>query len=201
MVQFQVTLKRELLFSVCAVLLLETGCPKRQAASRLVYVPAPPSASAPNVPPAADAVTISEPEPPAEEARTEPADAGLETTPRRIVHRRRPGTTRPDAPSEAEDVPATPQPPPAEVPALEPHESPAEQARLRQEISTSREDTERRLAQLDHVSLGAGDRKTLDDARAFLAQAARALEEGQLTRSVNLAHKAALLVSAVEQSH
>jgi len=197
-----VTLKRELLISVCAVLLLETGCPKRQAASRLVYVPAPPSASVPNVPQATDAVIISEPEPPAEEARTtEPADTGLETTPRHIVRRRRPGTARPDAPSEAEDVPAAPQPPPAEVPALEPHETPAEQARLRQEISTSREDTERRLAQLDHVSLGAGDRKTLDDARAFLAQAARALEEGQLIRSVNLAHKAALLVSAVEQSH
>lgn len=195
-------MKPYFLLLICVVLSLATGCRKHQTASRLVYVPAAPSSGAPNVEPATDTIIISEPEPPAEEVKTaEPTDAGLETTPKRTTHRRRPGVIRPDAPAEAEDIPASPQPPPAGVPALEPQESPAKQAQLRREISTSREDTERRLAQLDRLTLGAGDRKTLDDARAFLAQAARALEEGELVRSANLARKAALLVSAVEQSH
>jgi hypothetical protein len=196
-------LKTGLLLLVCTVLLLLPGCPRRQTASRLVYVSTPPSAKALGVAPATDSIVIAEPERPEEEAKTtEPTDAETGTTSKRVVRHRRPGAIRPDAPAEAEDQPAAPQAaPPAGVPALEPQKSPEEQAQLRREISTSREDTERRLAQLDHLALGAGDRKTLDDARAFLAQAARALEEGELIRSINLARKAALLVSAVEQSH
>ncbi|HEV2492661.1 MAG TPA: hypothetical protein VG204_06265 [Terriglobia bacterium] len=198
-----VTVKRDLLLLVCAVLLLETGCPRRQTASRLVYISVPPSASAPNVAPATGSIVIEEPQPPEEEAKTtEPMDVEPETTPKRVVRHRRTGAIRPDTPAEAEDTPAAPQaPPPAGVPALEPQQPPEKQAQLRREIAASREDTERRLAQLDHMTLGAGDRKTLDDARSFLAQSARALEEGELVRSINLARKAALLVSAVEQSH
>jgi hypothetical protein len=185
------------------MLLLSTGCHRRQTASRLVYVSPPPSAGAPDIVLATDSIVIAEPEPPEDEVQTTDATGPEpETTPKRTVRHRRSGAIRADSPAEAEEQPASPPAPaPAGVPALEPQESPEKMARLRREVSTAQEDTLKRLTQLDRMALGPGDRKTLDDARAFLSQAARELEKGELMRSMNLVRKAALLVSAVEQSH
>ena len=195
-------MRRQFLFPICAVTLLLCGCPKRQTVSRLVYVPSPPRASEQTTAQTTETIVIEEPTASEPEAKTpETAGPGQESAPKRTVRRRRP--TRPDAPAEAEaDQPAgfTPATP-AGVPALEPRGILEKQAQLRREILTTQEDTQKRMTQLGRVQLAAGDRKTLDDARAFLVQAARELEKGELMRSMNLARKAALLVSAVEQSH
>ena len=195
-------MRRPFVFPICAATLVLCGCPKRQAVSRLVYVPSPPRASEQTTAQTTEAIVIEEPTAREPEAKTPEAPGpGQEPAPKRTVRRRRPA--RPDAPGEAEaDQPAeSTSATPAGVPALEPRGILERQAQLRREILATQEDTQKRMAQLDRVRLAAGDRKTLDDARAFLAQAARELEKGELVRSMNLARKAALLVSAVEQTH
>src|SRR5207247_1176644 len=87
------------------------------------------------------------------------------------------------------------------APALEPLGTLDQQANLRREIAAAQEGTQKRIAQLEGANLAIDDRKTLGDARAFLAQSTRALENGELGPARLLAHKAALLVQAVEQSH
>ena len=87
------------------------------------------------------------------------------------------------------------------APALEPLGTNEQQANLRRAIAADQEGTQKRIAQLERANLAIDDRKTLGDARAFLAQSTRALENGELERARLLAHKAALLVQAVEQSH
>jgi hypothetical protein len=82
---------------------------------------------------------------------------------------------------------------------LEPRESTAEEAGLRRQIQGLQEDVRQRMAKLARARLAGADRKTLDDARTFFAQSARALNEGDLQRALNLARKASLLVSALER--
>jgi outer membrane biosynthesis protein TonB len=182
--------------------LLAIGCHRRQTVSRLVYVRSQPPAVESRTPSAQAAETIVISEPPAPEPEAKPpeiAGPAQEPAPKHPVTRRRP--VRPDAPAEAEnDLPAE-TPPTAEVPPLEPRESQEKQAQLRREIAATREDAQKRITRLERLRLAAGDRKTLNDARTFLAQSARELQKGELVRSISLAHKAALLVSAVEQSH
>jgi hypothetical protein len=85
------------------------------------------------------------------------------------------------------------------VPALERRESPGQQTALRQQILDLQERLRQRAARFDRLSLSSEARKTLDDARTFLAQSERALLDGDLGRARNLANKASLLVSALEQ--
>ena len=180
------------------------GCPKRQTVPRLVYIQSPPSPSEPAADETTETIVVEEPAPPEPEAKAAEAGTGQvqEIAPKRVVGRRR-RATRPDAPGDSEvDQPAEPaSPTSAEVPALEPQETQEKQAQLRREILATQEDTQKHLTVLDRVQLAGGDRKTLDDARTFLAQSSRELERGELVRAMNLARKAALLVSAVEQSH
>ena len=203
MVQSRITVRRRFTTPICAVALLIGGCPKRQTVPRVVYIQSPPSASEPAAAETTETIVIEEPALPEPEAKAAEAGTGQvqETAPKHIVRRRR--TTRPDAPGDSEvDQPAEPaSPPSAEVPALEPQETQQKQAELRREILAAQEDTQKHLTVLDRVQLAGGDRKTLDDARTFLAQSSRELERGELVRAMNLARKAALLVSAVEQSH
>jgi hypothetical protein len=91
------------------------------------------------------------------------------------------------------------EPLPAEVPALEPRESPGQQTALRQQILDLQGRLRQRTARFDRLRLSSEARKTLDDARTFLAQSERALLDGDLGRARNLANKASLLVSALEQ--
>jgi hypothetical protein len=49
------------------------------------------------------------------------------------------------------------------------------------------------------LTLKSEARRTLDDAHTFLAQSERAFLDGDLQRARNLANKASLLVSALEQ--
>ncbi len=59
---------------------------------------------------------------------------------------------------------------------------------------------EKRIATLSREWLSPTERETLEGARGFLQQSVRALQESDLQRASNLAHKADLLVQAVEQS-
>jgi hypothetical protein len=138
-------------------------------------------------------LVIEAPAPP-EPAEVTPAEP---STPKPAPRRRRPPRSEPPAATESVTEPA--EPPTAEVPALEPRESPGQQATLRQEILSLQEHLRRRIVQLERGKLTGAARRTLDDARTFLAQSEKALSDDDLQRARNLANKAALLVSALEQ--
>ena len=108
---------------------------------------------------------------------------------------------RPASPNEPlEPGDAAPAEPPAavEIPALEPRQT--QGPALRGQILGRQNDLQARIEKLARANkLSATGRKTLEDARTFLAQSGKALEEGDLQRSLNLAWKASLLVAALEQ--
>ena len=186
--------------SLFAVALLIGGCPKRHTTSRLVYVPAPAPAATPQSATTTETMVIEEPAPPEPQFKPSATAPTQESAAQRTRPPRR-RTARADAPAETEQSPA--EQPPADVPApaLEPLGTTEQQANLRREIAAAQEGTQKRIAQLEGANLAVDDHKTLGDARAFLAQSMRALENGDLERARRLAHKAALLVQAVEQSH
>lgn len=180
--------------SVCALLLWMGGCPKRQETKNLVvYVPA----QAPAPAPPADkpqVLVIEEPAPP-----PEPEKAVNPPTPEPPPPRRHP--VRAAAPTEPEENPApetNDTAPSAEVPALAPRESSAQEAELRGQYLKLEQDIRQRLARLSNAQLSANERKTLDDARGFFAQATQAMVSGDLPRALNLARKASLLLAALE---
>jgi len=187
-------LRREALYSTCALALLIGGCSKRQAPPRIVYTPAPPAAAAPASTEPSPTMVIEEPPPPAEpvQVSTPEATPDKTTRPRRRVLRTEP-------PAVSTEPPEAPETPPAEVPALEPRESSAQETALRRQIQALQEDVRGRLARIKEAKLSEADRKTLEDARTFFAQSNRALEEGDLQRALNLARKASLLAAALEQ--
>jgi outer membrane biosynthesis protein TonB len=187
--------RHETLASVCALVLWMGGCAKRPATKGVVvYVPAQAPASAP---PAAKSqvLVIEEPAPPPEPEKT-PTPLTSEPT----AHRRQGGPARTETPGEPDETSTQekPEPPPAQVPALEPGESTAQETALRQQVQRLQEDVRQRLARLNQARLSPNERKTLDDARTFLAQSTRALESSDLQRALNLARKASLLVAALE---
>lgn len=173
--------------------LLIGGCPKRQA-TRLVYVPAPPSASVPSPVETMETWVIEEPAPP-----PEVSGVALPKSSQPRPTRQRRQAVRPEPPVAAEPAPEEVGPPSVEVPPLESRESREQQAGMRQEILGLQEDIKQRIARLDRVRLADRDTKTLEDARIFLAQSGRAVQDGDLQRSLNLARKASLLVAALEQ--
>lgn len=183
--------------SVCALVMLLGGCAKRQGPARIVYVsaPAPPSLAAP--PQSNPEVLVVEEPPPPEPQEENPPSQTTEPQPARPA--RRPART--DTSPEPVEVPApaeTPEAPPAEVPALAPRESTAQEAELRQEIERLHREVRQRKARLNIARFSSTQRKTLEDANTFFAQSTRALAKGDLQRSLNLAQKAYLLVSALQ---
>jgi hypothetical protein len=60
------------------------------------------------------------------------------------------------------------------------------------------QDVRQRLIRLEGARLSPNEQKTLEDARAFLEQSARAVASGDLQRALNLARKAFLLIAALE---
>ncbi|MBZ5545285.1 MAG: hypothetical protein LAO07_16660 [Acidobacteriia bacterium] len=191
-----ISMFRVRLYSVCGLALLIWGCQKRPTASRVVYVPAPPPAATPAPSGDSGALVIEEPQPP--EEAIEPTPATEAPSPKPI--RRRPRPQRSDTSTSPTDIaPGPEEPASTEVPALEAREAPAQQVALRQQIVGLQQDLRRRAGPLERRNLSAGDRKTFEDARMFLAQSERALADGDLQRALNLAQKAALLVSALDQ--
>ena len=183
------------LFSFCGLAMLMWGCPKRQTAPRLVYVPAPaPAASSEKTPAASNGTLViqqpaPEEPPPVIIEEEEPPEA--KPAPRR----RRPAPAAATETDTQED--AAPQPAP-EVPALEPRESAAQQSAQRQRIVGLIAGIRGRIARLKRGNLGEQERKTLDDAQMFVDQSQRALDSNDLVRALNLARKASLLVNAMQ---
>jgi len=192
--------RRAPLCSFCLLIFGIGGCPKRQGPTQIVYVPAPapPAAEAPAETP--QVLVIEEPAPVEAESVTPPPPATTDnqkspvTTTRRASHAGTGAAAQPD-----ETPPADAATPPAvEVPALEPRESTQQAEEMRQQIQRSLAEVSQRVSHIDEGRLSADQRKTLDDARTFYAQSARALESGDLQRALNLARKASLLVAALE---
>jgi hypothetical protein len=183
-------------YSLCALTLLVWGCPRRQNAVRVVYVPPPPVATTAQVeePPV---LIIGEPEP--EPVAEEVVPVEIPEPPPEPPARRRAPRAETAAPSDAGEGSAeailTPVP---EVPALAPRETPQQAAALQRRVVGIQQDLHPRLNRLAGARLSAGARKTVEDARTFLAQSEKALSEGDLLRALNLAEKSALLVTAVE---
>jgi hypothetical protein len=181
--------------SVCAMALWIGGCPKRQGpASVVVYVPAQAMAPTPAANPS-DLWVIEEPAPPPAPEATPPPATQQPAPQHRSTH-----SARSTTPPETDDTstPETPEAPPAEVPALEPQESSAQENVLREEVLSLQQSVHQRMSRLNPARLSANERKTLDDANTFLAQSLRASDSGDFQRALNLAHKASLLVAALE---
>lgn len=136
---------------------------------------------------------IEEPAPPEPELLAPAEPPVTEPTPAR-----RPRRTAPPPITEPPEIEPE-EPPLAEVPALEPRESPAQQAALRQQIVQLQQGLLQRMGRLENLRLGARSQRGLADARTFLTQSQQALEKGDLQRALNLAQKAELLVSDLEQ--
>lgn len=197
--------RRESISSLCALLLLMGGCPKRQVSkSMVVYVPAPapraaaPTASAVASPAEQQVLVIEEPAPPPE---PEPAEASPPQTAEEPTAQRRPKhpahsetTTEPDETT----TQGTPETPSAEVPALEPRQSTAQENELRAQFQKLDQDIQGRLARLSGAQLAPNNKKALEDARTFYTEATRAVASGDLPRALKLAQKASLLLAALE---
>lgn len=184
-------------FLSCSLALFIGGCPKRQAPSRIVYVPSPaPAATQAPIAEGAPAMVIEEPAPP-EPAATPPPET---STNKATADKPKRAPRKAPPPADTETTTETTEPPPTpQVPSLEPRESSAEEADLRRQIQGLQDDVRQRIAKLDLAGLSGADRKTLDDARTFFEQSTRALSEADLQRALTLARKASLLVLALER--
>lgn len=194
-------MRREAFSAVLGMALLFGGCPKRQTVSRVVYVAAAPSAL-PQAPPASDqdVLIIQEPRPPEEPAQiAPPADEQPPTAEAPVKKHRR--ITKPEQTdiSPGDEQKANPEPPPAEVPTLETRTNPQQQTALRAQLMQTQQQLQRRIDSLSGQQLADEARKTLENARVFLTQSMRAMDQNDLQRSQMLAEKANLLVSSLEK--
>ena len=181
----------------CSLALLVGGCPKRQTSPRIVYVPSPPPAVIQGPGPESPAALVIEEPPPPEPVvatpqQETPPPKGTAPQPHRGQHKEQ-------TPAAPETAPETDEEPSSPLPSLEPRESSTEQATQRHEIQGLQDDVQKRITKLSSADLSAVDRKTLEDARAFLLQSNQALNEADLQRAMMLARKASLLVSALEK--
>lgn len=141
-------------------------------------------------------MVIEEPQAP-EPATTEVPSEETSAPKREAPPRRRVNANQ--QPSTEESTPETPAPPPVPVPALEPRQSPQQQTELRSQVVGWQGKVQQRIGQLEHSNLADTDRRTLEDAKTFLSQSQKALEDSDLQRALNLALKASLLVGALER--
>ena len=180
---------------VCTVALLFGGCPKRNTGPRIVYTPTPPPAAssvetASTGPPQTVVIQAPAPPEPDQTARTPAPTPAPQSQPHRRIRRgEHPRASEPSA-----------EPQPANVPPMGPSESTKLESALHGQVVQLQQQIEKRIATLSREWLSPTERQTLGGARGFLQQSVRALEESDLQRASNLAHKADLLVKAVEQS-
>jgi hypothetical protein len=97
-------------------------------------------------------------------------------------------------------VKTQPEKPSAEVPALQSAISSGQASALQEQVVKLQEAIEKRILLLSREWLSSSQRSTLEGARGFLQQSQKALHESDLQRAYNLAHKADLLVSSLEQA-
>ena len=71
---------------------------------------------------------------------------------------------------------------------------------LHSQVVQMQQQIQQRITLLSREWLSPAERQTLEGARGFLQQSVRALNESDLQRASNLAHKSLLLVEAIEQS-
>lgn len=124
------------------------------------------------------------------ELAPEPAREPSPHTTQRVV--RRPTPTPPVA---------NPQRSAADAPKLEPGTSSQQQRSIERDVKILQRAVYARIERLSRRNLAGADRKTLEDARTFIAQSENAMKAGDLTQSSNLAEKADLLVQAVEKQY
>ena len=125
---------RALPFLWCSLALFIGGCPKRQAPTRIVYVPSPPPAPTQASAAGASSMVIEEPAPPEEP----PAPSPQPTSPPKPARRPRRALRR-EAPA-VENTPETTEPPAPQVPSLEPRQSSAQEVALRRQIQGLQDD-------------------------------------------------------------
>jgi len=178
--------------SACCMALLIGGCPKRQSGPRLVYVAPPPAASSAGS--AADSGTwvIEEPAPPEETIHTSEAPPPTPPPPLKSP-KPRPSGVAAEPPTDREE-PSSVGPPPLE-------RADSAGGPDRQTIDTTQKRLSQRIDEFEHGPLSDTELRTLGEVRAFLEQSKRALKDGDLRRADNLAHKADLLITALEQKH
>jgi hypothetical protein len=190
------SVKHQTLLAVVATALAAGGCLRRQTATRLIYVPAQAPAASQQPGTSTEALVIEEPPPPPPPVPIQVIPLPEPATQKPTVRPRR--SSRTELPSS--EGPAEP-PSSPEVPPLEPRATSAEQERLRAEITGLQAGMRQRIGRLNRKRLSEADQKTLDDAVRFLGESERAFAETDLQRSLNLAHKASLLLDAVEKSY
>lgn len=200
--------RRLILSLLCAFLLLLAGCPKRQGQqSELVYIPAPKPApaqvaAASPAPSTPQVLVIEEPPPPPPQPEPEQEEEtpAPQTPEPASKHKPKHAAHTDSAADQQDETPAeeTPEAPPPAVPALEPRQSSAEENEQKREFLGLQQDLGKRLEKLSNAHLSANDQKALEDARTFFTQANQAMVNGDVSRALNLAHKAGLLLSALE---
>lgn len=188
-------MKREAISCALGMLLMLGGCPKRQTTSRIIYVPSPPAAQRSEAPASSGSIVISEPAPPEEPVAAAPQEEEP-PPPKPERRRRRPVRTEPTE-TPPPEVSESPEQPAADItpPPLETRDDPA----IRGEVQTLQADIQRRIEETSHRDLSKEDQKTFEDARQFLEQSQRALDQGDLQRALMLARKASLLISALRR--
>lgn len=78
--------------------------------------------------------------------------------------------------------------------------SSSRETKLRDEVVNLQLGIEEQISHLSQEQLSQSQQDTLDGARGFLQQSQRALQQSDLQRAFNLAHKADLLVTSIQQS-
>jgi type IV secretory pathway VirB10-like protein len=175
--------------SACCVVLLITGCAKRQTGTRLVYVASPPAATT-AAPQDSGTLVIEEPAKPQLEELPLPEPSDVLNTP------------LPTPPKGTKPRPSPPSPEPladVEPPPLEPANNAGQGGQ--QQLEKAQQDMSAHIAQLEGRHLTGAEGQTLTEAKAFLDQSKSALNEGDLPRAEKLAEKARLLITALEKEH
>ena len=93
-----------------------------------------------------------------------------------------------------------PEKPSAEVPALQSAITSGQASALQEQVVKLQEGIEKRILFLSREWLSPSQRGTLETARGFLQQSEKARHDSDLQRAYNLAHKADLLVSSLQQA-
>lgn len=184
--------------------MLLAGCPARRQSTRLIYVPAPPTATAQGNSGQGGLIEIPAPPPAVQVAPPKKPKEAVESAPLpRPAQRHRPSHDRATetAPDSATTPAAAPEAPSPGAPELAPARSRAQQAELEKHIGDLKGAIRERIATLSRQRLSSADLKALEDARNFLAQADQASQQGDMQQSLNLAQKADLLVSAIEKRY
>lgn len=174
--------------AVIGIALIFVGCLKRQTGPQVVYVPSPPPAATPSQ--SDQSIIVQAPAPPAplEAKRPAPLQPPPETAP-----------SKPSPPRRAETKAPPEEPTGAEVPALHSAVNSGQAIALQNQIVQSQQGVEKRIVALSRQSWSPAQRKMLDDARTFLQQSQKALQETDLQRASILANKADLIVTALER--